>query len=219
MNTQNFDQEIHKNLRAQYLGRLSYEEALQWQKIAWKNAYQYEFESILGLEHFPVISLGNSAGFSEIVSNMDELIKSGFEVCKSQRGGQATLHNPGQLVIYPILKVKSYAKGVKEYVQLLLECTQKCLQDYGLDCSMDLCQPGVYTETGKIAFVGLKIDRGISYHGISINIANQLEDFSYIKSCGLEGARLDRLANHCANVSLGDVFKTWAKHFSLKIPK
>lgn len=185
-------------LYSKYLGILAYSEALHWQRMAWQLAYEEEFYSILALEHYAVITTGQNSPYSEILMPLESITNRGFEWIQARRGGQASLHNPGQLVIYPIFRLRAFHLGLKDYISLLLKTTADSLRRLGIHCEVDNCkQVGAYTNRGKIAFIGLKIEKGVCLHGISINISNALEDFSLIRSCGVKNAPMDRVLNYC----------------------
>lgn len=204
------------NVESQYLGLIDFDRALELQhqyhaKVSLNDDKSY----ILGLEHPTVMTLGlraHKADLSDFCSTPFP-----YPVHKISRGGLATIHNPGQLVIYPIVNLKAQKLSVKGFVESLFLATQKTLLELGIESTIDLCdQPGVYTSKGKIAFCGLQIKEGITLHGLSINIANDVSLFSGIESCGIAASKIDSVAKHNVTFTTQDFYKSWLKHFNLE---
>lgn len=167
---------------------------------------------VLGCEHSDVITLGRRADLSEVFQN-DQL-----PVVRSTRGGLATIHSRGQLVIYPILNLHEHGLSVKRYVSLLLETSVELLEFYGVKSWIDLKQVGAYTAQGKIAFCGIEIKNRVSLHGISLNISNNLDLFKLISPCGLQNSKMDRLQNHTdSELDLQALFSQWSSLFQEKL--
>ncbi len=195
------------SLEHSYLGTLDFEAAFQIQRNLWHSAKNKNQISIMGLEHPAVITLGRRMKSEDLMTVGD------IPVVQSTRGGLATIHSEGQLVIYPIMNLRSQGLGVKEFVCKLLKITQMTLQEYGIESSIDDENVGLYTQDGKIAFCGLEIKEGVSQHGISINIANDLSLFSQIVSCGIAALKTDRVCNHVSDVTMRDFFEKWTTYF------
>ena len=133
--------------------------------------------------------------------------KKGYMVAKSSRGGQVTLHNPGQLVCYPLLNIKKYFSGIIEYVNFLEEIIIKTLNVYGIDGHRVSKRRGVWVgglenerfnvnknpSGEKIGAIGLKIVRNVSMHGFSLNINNDLEMYNSFTPCGMENLNVTSL--------------------------
>jgi len=201
------------SVESQYLGLIEFEKALELQ-------YQYHAKVaadkksyILGLEHPTVMTLGLRAH----KANVDDFCSKPWPhpVHKISRGGLATIHNPGQLVIYPIVDLKAQGLSVKGFVQTLFAATQNALNEFNINSTIDLCdQPGVYTDQGKIAFCGLQIKNGITLHGLSINITNDISLFNEIQACGVSAPKIDSLFNQGVSKTPHDFFNVWLKHFN-----
>ena len=145
---------------------------------------------ILGFEYpQPVVTLGRRGSESKDLMAPEILKERGISVFSTERGGLATLHSPGQLVIYPIFSLKSLGMGVKGYMNLLLRVSQLWMSSYGV--STDLYPEGLFTQRGKIVFMGVAVRQGISSHGLAINISNDLDLFSLIRCCGIEQRPID----------------------------
>jgi lipoate-protein ligase B len=177
----------------QYNGLISFRQGLELQDQAVDSVGRSGRPVCLGCEHYPVITLGKRAGPGEILGSQWELKDRGFEVVETDRGGQATLHSPGQLVIYPILPLRDYQISVRDYVSLLEETTIKWLATQKISAQKKE-ETGIFTSVGKIAFIGIRVEKGICRHGISINISNNLELFQWISACGMRQRPLDSVA-------------------------
>lgn len=207
-------------LNPQWLSLMDYESALQAQSRSWNSAraaiLRNEISaSILGLEHPAVVTLGSRG-------QADQDLKAKIPFVRTDRGGQATLHSPGQLVIYPILALQQWKLGVREFVEILQTTTQALLQQYGIE-SRVAAGAGLQTAHGKIAFIGLRVERGVTRHGLSLNVRNDLGLFSQIRSCGVETASLDRMIDRATDPTqippLEQLFTEWLRHFALVLGK
>lgn len=168
------------------------------------NNEQIDSIYLLGFEHEPVITLGFRADPKNEVIYPSEK----FLIQKVDRGGFATIHNPGQLVVYPLLRLADVNLNISEYVDLLIRVSQRFLSFYGVlnECKKD--SPGLYTYQGKIMSIGLRNDKGYVRHGISINVFNDLTDFACINTCGVKNLSMDKMQNHV------EFQKTFSNHFS-----
>lgn len=202
------------NYESEFLGLIDFQKALDLQNYYHSQVVNEKKAFILGLEHPLVMTLGLRAHKIDINNFCSKPWTA--PVYKISRGGLATIHNPGQLVIYPIVDLRSYDLSVKQFVQLLFEATQKTLAGYGISSTIDLCdQPGVYTNQGKIAFCGLQIKNGITLHGVSINIQNDISVFNDIEACGVSAPKIDSVQKQGVACSPHDFFEKWLNHFNL----
>lgn len=133
---------------------------------------------IWGLEHPLVYTSGLKTEASHILSEA-------VEVVPARRGGSVTLHNPGQLVVYFVLPLAAVNGGLERFVRVLEAAMAETLLSFGIAVNLLPGASGVFTPAGKIAFIGLGLKKGCIYHGVSINVANNLADFRAIQSCGL----------------------------------
>ena len=151
------------------------------------------------LEHSPVFTLGTAADPSHVLN------PGSIPVIQTDRGGEVTFHGPGQLVIYFLLNIQLKNMGPKTLVSNLQSLIQNILNTYGIKSSFIEGAPGVYVEDKKIASIGLRISKGKSYHGLSINIDMDLKPFSLINPCGYEGLEVTQISDFDSNVTLEDV--------------
>lgn len=144
------------------------------------------------VQHHPVFTQGR-AGKPEHVLNPGDI-----PVVQSDRGGQVTYHGPGQLILYPLIQLKRYDLNVRDLVSLLETLVVEWLATFDVNAYPKKDAPGVYTDnqagiSQKIASVGLRIRRGCSFHGVSINIAMDLSPFERINPCGYQGLTMTQL--------------------------
>lgn len=179
-------------LRMRHLGCCDYVETAAEMRAFTESREPDTDDEIWFLEHPPVFTQGQ-AGKAEHV-----LAAGNIPVIKSNRGGQVTYHGPGQLVVYPLLNLHRRAMGVRDLVSLLENAMIATLSGYGIEAQAKPDAPGVYvsrvfdhlSETRKIGSIGLRVSRGCSYHGLSLNVAMDLEPFSRINPCGFSGLRM-----------------------------
>ena len=170
---------MSENLSFKSLGCCEYGETLHMMKSHVSNE---DFKNeIWFLEHPPIFTLGTAADQKHILNAGD------IPIFQSDRGGEVTYHGPGQLVIYFLLDIKNSSLGPKTLVKTLQEFTKSLLGHYSIDSNFIEGAPGVYVDNKKIASIGLRISKGKTYHGISINVDMDLTPFSLINPCGYEG--------------------------------
>jgi len=177
------------------LGRTVYRDALALQRRLHAARAAGEIGDILLLtEHEPVLTLGRRADGRYLCVSPDVLAERGIELVPTERGGDITYHGPGQLVAYPILDLRRRAGGVRRYVWELEESAVRLLARYGLRGERRPGTPGVWAGDGKIASLGVYVARGITMHGIAINLAPNPADFDLIHPCGLVDTHLTSVA-------------------------
>ena len=151
------------------------------------------------LEHDPVFTLGTAADPLHVL-NPGEI-----PIIQTDRGGEVTFHGPGQLVIYFLLDIKKRKTGPKSLVANLQKLIQNILNRYSIESNFVEGAPGVYVDDKKIASIGLRISKGRSYHGISLNVNMDLEPFSRINPCGYEGLEVTQISHFDSNVTMEGV--------------
>ena len=199
-------------IQKRWLGLTSYGVGLEFQDQATRWAREHGEMTVLGLEHEPVITLGKRGNAAVDLNSVERELP----IVRADRGGQATLHSPGQLVIYPVLPMKKMNLTVSEYVGYLHETTAELLANYGIETSRG-DESGLFTGQGKIAFFGVRIEQGVTRHGLSLNVSNDLTLFQGIRSCGVTDARLDSMANHGKNAPLQTLFQEWTDLFEQRL--
>ncbi len=139
------------------------------------------------LEHPPVFTLGLNGKREHLLAPGD------IPVVACDRGGQVTYHGPGQIITYLMLDLKRRGLGVKEMVRRMEQTVIDLLAAHGIDGERRAGAPGIYVDGKKIAALGLRIKRGCSYHGLSLNVDMDLEPFSRINPCGYRGLETTQL--------------------------
>ena len=167
-----------------YLGVQDYESVFSAQQQFTRNRCEHDPDELWVVAHPPVFTLGQ-AGKTEHV-----LDAGGIPLVRSDRGGQVTYHGPGQVVIYTLLNIKRLNLTVKS---LVTSIEQSVIDYLGLQAETRTGAPGVYVQQQKIAALGLRITRGYSYHGLSLNVAMDLTPFDGINPCGYEGLEITDL--------------------------
>ncbi len=180
-------------LDVEWLGRVPYREAwaLQHELVALRAADRIP-DRLLVLEHPPVITLGRHADESHVRATPDELADRGIEVIRVERGGEVTYHGPGQLVAYPILALSRRGLLLRPLVRALEAAMIDTCASFGvaadrLDGSPGCWVDGAAAEPRKIGALGIRVERGVTYHGIALNVAPSLADFDLIDACGMPG--------------------------------
>ncbi len=182
-----------EDLTFKSLGIVNYHETLDLMK---SHIQQADFNNeIWLLEHPPIFTLGTAADKNHILDAKD------IPVVQSDRGGEVTYHGPGQLVIYFLLDVKKLNFGPKKLVSTIQEFVKDLLADLSIDCNFVEGAPGVYVDKKKIASIGLRISKGKSYHGISINFDMDLSPFKQINPCGYEDLEVTQIKDLNKHVS------------------
>ena len=142
------------------------------------------------LEHPPVITFGRSTDQNNLLWDQETLQAAGIDCAPSPRGGDITLHGPGQLVGYPIVDLSHYRKDLHLYLRQLEEVLIRTLADFGLAGETVSGKTGVWLQGRKIASIGIAVRHWISYHGFALNIDNDLSAFDAIIPCGLSGVTM-----------------------------
>ena len=179
-----------------HLGLVPYGTALQLQRtlMELRKAGRVE-NTLLLLEHPPVITLGRNAQLSNVTAPPELLAQRGVELFEIDRGGDVTFHGPGQLVGYPIFNLRSFEPriGAVEFVRRLEEVLIRTCGDFGIGAQPIKGLTGVWTYAlpnkpeAKIAAIGVHISRGVTTHGFALNVSTDLDFFSLIVPCGITG--------------------------------
>ena len=135
----------------------------------------------------------------------------------TDRGGETTFHGPGQLMLYPILKLRPRHLQPRAFVHLLEESCITLLRRYGITAVRKTGAPGVWSDRGKIAAIGLRIGGGVSWHGMALNVTTDLDWFDAIRPCGLPFSA-DNMANHIAPPALETLAEAWSVIFRKMVP-
>jgi lipoyl(octanoyl) transferase len=180
-------------LHARWLGPLDYRDAWQLQhELVDQRVAGRIPDQLLLLEHPPVLTLGRQAEENHVLASPGELAARGIEVIRVERGGEVTYHGPGQLVAYPIIDVHARGLLIRPLVRALEAAMVDTCAAFGVKSERREGHPGCWCdadgqEPRKIGALGLRVERGVTYHGIALNIAPELGDFKLIDPCGMPG--------------------------------
>jgi lipoyl(octanoyl) transferase len=184
----------------QDLGRLDYRTAWKFQEEMHDEVRGGHDERLLLVEHPPVITFGRRPGTSRhVLATPDQLKARNIETIESDRGGDITFHGPGQVVIYPIFRLADHGLSISGYVHTLEKIIIRALAEFGIEGHADPEAVGVWVKDGqaddaaKIAAIGVRIRRGVSLHGLALNVSTDLSFFDLIVPCGLSGRRVTSL--------------------------
>jgi lipoate-protein ligase B len=171
---------------------------------------------LLLLEHPPTITVGRRGSASDLLIPELELAERGIAFHTTDRGGQATYHGPGQVVCYPIMDLRSVGVSAREYVRRLEETVISTLARFGVTGFRQEGKVGIWTDpNGKIASIGVKINRRITSHGFSLNVKLEQDPCELIVTCGMPGVRQVNLNDLISGaVTVGQVMETVAECFA-----
>ena len=168
------------------LGIVDYREAHQLQKrLLQEHIEGRGSDTLLLLQHYPVITIGRSGSRSNILLTESALAAAGIEVCEIERGGDVTYHGPGQLTGYPIINLQHFRKDVHWYLRQLEEVIIRVLTGYGITGERVEGYTGVWVGNEKIAAIGISVRRWITYHGFALNVCPDMSHFGMIRPCGI----------------------------------
>lgn len=163
-------------------------------------------DTLLAVEHSSVYTLGRSASFSHILWDEATLKNRRVEIVEVDRGGDVTFHGPGQVVVYPVIDLVARGLGVAAYVGMLEEAMISVLRGSGLDGVRDDRGRGVWVGDAKIGFVGIRVSRHVTMHGMALNVRPDLSFFDGIVPCGLTGCAITSMEKELgAAVDFGEV--------------
>ena len=180
-------------MNIRWLGRIPYEEALALQEeiVARKIASPETPDELLLLEHEPVYTIGRTPDQSSLRS-LEDLPHA---VIRTNRGGQATYHGPGQLVGYPMLDLQPLGRDLHRYLRALEEALINTLREFGVTSARSEGQTGVWVGPRKIASIGVGVRKWISMHGFALNVSGDLAPFTHITPCGIAGVEMTSLTH------------------------
>lgn len=182
-----------------HLGRVDYEPTWREMQRMTDERGPGSVDEIWFLEHPPVFTLGLNGRREHVLAARD------IPVIHVDRGGQVTYHGPGQLVVYPLLDIKRLNLSIRDLVVRLENAVIELCAGLGIEAAGRRDAPGVYVTGRKLASIGLRVRRGGTYHGLALNVLNDLEPFSRINPCGYAGLQVTRLADLTAIGSLDEI--------------
>jgi lipoyl(octanoyl) transferase len=217
-------------IESRWLGRIPYRDAWDLQKrLASARAEGRIADQLLLLEHPAVLTLGRGADDAHILAAPGELAARGIEVLRVERGGEVTYHGPGQLVAYPIVRLADRGLLVRPFVRTLEAALIETSRALGVEAARRDRHPGCWVDPDgaaprKIGALGVRIERGTSYHGVALNVDVALADFELIDACGMPGvvstsiaAELDRPGEPPSTARVAEAAAAFAASFARQL--
>jgi len=185
---------------------------LQKRLVAARKDKTIDADTVLILEHPAVFTFGRRGGDENLTVSQTFLKETGIELIQVERGGSITFHGPGQVVVYLIMNLQAAGLSVTDYVTRLEEMMLRTAADWGIAARRHSLNRGIWVDSKKMGSVGIAVRRGITFHGLALNVNLSLDPFSWIHPCGLKGIQVTSLAKESKQtVSIGKV-RTSLKH-------
>ncbi len=159
-------------------------------RVCQKRSLNLAPDTIYILEHKPVITQGARQSENKLLTTPEILEKLGIKLISVRRGGGTTAHNPGQLVIYPIIDLKKRNIGINDYIRQLEAIGIELLSNFSITAQRKKGYPGLWVHNEKIASIGVKVKKWVTYHGMAINVCNDLSIFQHMVPCGIENVKM-----------------------------
>lgn len=198
------------------LGQKDYRACLAYQKQLQDARRKGRIKNTLILvEHEPVITIGRSGSACNIVADKSELDKNNIALHYVDRGGDVTMHCPGQLVVYPILDLKNYRKDLHWYMRNLEQVVIELLANYSISAKRVAGFTGVWVDAEKIASIGISVSGWVTSHGLSLNVSSDMSYFSKIKPCGIDNCKMTSMQELLGlNLDMQELKNNFCKYFS-----
>ncbi len=188
-----------------WLGLCAYDDARWRQERAWRACRENGSEVCFALEHPATITFGRRVTRDDVQVSAADLRTRGIVCRDTERGGRATYHAPGQLVLYPIVHLARRGWGVARFVTLLEDVMEEIAAVAGIATRRDARGRGVWTEYGKLGSIGIRVRDGVSTHGCALNVEVDLSGFALIAPCGMKDVRMTSLRMEGANANVLDL--------------
>ncbi len=166
-------------------GLIDYADGLERQKKCVQSVIAGAADHLILCEHLAVLTLGRMTDPQSLLYPRKEIEERGVMITSVDRGGDVTLHAPGQLVVYPIFNLNNHGKNIKVYMGMLQEVAVDLLKNFGILAISIGGQRGVFVGPDKIISIGVGVRQWVTYHGLGINVNTDLSLFNLIKPCGL----------------------------------
>ena len=210
-------------LQVEHLGRRPYGEVLELQRtIAAERIAGARPDTLLLVEHDPVVTLGRSTKAGNLLANPALLRARGVELFEIERGGDVTFHGPGQLVGYPIIDLSQHRQDLHWYLRQLEQVLIDAIGTFGIEGGRVNQYTGVWVNDRKIASIGVHARSWVTWHGFALNVSTNLTYFDLIVPCGISGVTMTSIANEAGKpISLDDVSRqviaAFERHFDLSV--
>jgi lipoate-protein ligase B len=201
------------DIRVEDWGLIDYQAAYAKQRHVVEDVIAGKPGRIIFCEHPPVLTLGRTTMPGSLLFTKEEIAQRGVDLQTIDRGGDVTLHAPGQLVVYCILDLNQFNRDLKGYLVKLEQVAVDLLKDFGILAISIPGKRGVFVKTHKITSIGIGVRKWVSYHGLGINVNTDLSLFSLIKPCGLDVGMTSIAKLLGRPVAMQEVKASWINHF------
>lgn len=208
---------VDREIDVYRLGRIDYARAHAIQERVLEARIRGETQdTLLILEHDPVVTLGTGARPEHVLEGAEELGARGVELLPTGRGGDVTYHGPGQLVVYPIIDLKPDERDVRRYIRGLEEVMIRVARAYGLAAERFPGLTGVWISGRKLGAVGVRIRHWVTMHGLALNVNTDLSGFELIVPCGIRGKEVTSLQRELGRtVDMDEASRLCVENFAL----
>ena len=195
-------------LSVRALGLVAYDEAwaLQRELARQRISGEEPHDVLLLVQHPPVVTLGRSTKPGHLLATADQLQALGVQLREVERGGDVTIHEPGQLVAYPIIDLKQHTRDLHWYLRQVEEAIIVALRRVGLETQRVAGLTGVWSEDvngkRKLASIGVRAREWITWHGFALNVENDLSTFAHTVPCGIGGVEMTTIQRECARAGI-----------------
>lgn len=182
------------------LGLVDYDEAWAMQKrvAADRISGALRHDTLLVVQHPAVVTLGRSSKAANLLTSAERLATLGIVLREVERGGDVTVHEPGQLVVYPIIDLKEHTRDLHWYLRQMEAAIMHALGAIGLGSAQRLPgHTGVWCDARKIASIGVHTRHWVTWHGVALNVENDLSTFSHVVPCGIDQVVMTTVAREC----------------------
>jgi lipoate-protein ligase B len=176
---------MKQNIIMEDWGLVDYAEGLERQKRCVQDVIAGAADHLILCEHPPVLTLGRMTNPESLLYQRKEIEERGVMITHVDRGGDVTLHAPGQLIVYPVFNLNKHGKNLKVYMEKLEEVAVDLLKNFGILAISISGKRGVFVGPDKIISIGVGVRKWVTYHGLGINVNTDLSLFNLIKPCGL----------------------------------
>lgn len=172
---------------------------LQSELVSARSQGVIDRDMVLLVEHPAVFTLGRRGGLEHLLVSEKFLQSTGIPIVPVERGGVITFHGPGQLVVYPIIDLKARRFGVVEFVEALEAVMLGTVGCWGIAAERNTANRGIWVGNRKMGSIGIAIRKGVSFHGLALNVNIDLTPFSWIQPCGLQGVCMTSMRRELGN--------------------
>jgi len=194
-------------------GLIDYQAAHERQRAVVQEVVAGAPQRLVFCEHPPVLTLGRMFTPESFLYTREDILSQGVSIVPVDRGGDVTLHAPGQLIVYVMADLDRYGRDLKAYLERIEEVAVDLLKDFDILAMSMPGQRGVFTDRNKIISIGVGVRQWVTYHGLGINVNTDLSLFDLIKPCGLD-VRMTSIAQlKGVPVAMDDVKEKFTRHF------